>query len=234
MFELRRHGWLVVVTMILAGFICLLFDVPLAKLCLDGSMPGELRGLFARSELFGHAYGLLFASITIYLLDPNRRWRIPRLVTVGVTAGLTADCIKLMVWRTRPRSWALLEQAPNTWLGTIFTASSVDLSIVRNSNQQSFPSAHTAMAVALAIGLTRVYPRGKWLFWSLALFCGFNRIDGGAHFASDVCWGAALGTAVTIVTDRSAWFAQSLSKVESRLERSSIEVERKESLRIAA
>ncbi len=45
----------------------------------------------------------------------------------------------------------------------------------------------------MAYSLARVYPRGwKW-FYLLAGLCAMNRIDGGAHFASDVCCGVALG-----------------------------------------
>jgi len=75
---------------------------------------------------------------------------------------------------------------------------------------QSFPSAHTATAFGLAIGLVRIYPRARWLFFCLATLAAVQRLEAGAHFLSDVCAGAALGLFVAgLATDRrvlGGWF----------------------------
>lgn len=60
----------------------------------------------------------------------------------------------------------------------------------------SFPSGHAASAAALAAALTVRYgDRAAW-FWVLALLGGLSRVCVGAHWATDVVAGWALGAAV--------------------------------------
>jgi undecaprenyl-diphosphatase len=68
-----------------------------------------------------------------------------------------------------------------------------------SSKMQAFPSAHTATAFGLAIGLTWLYPRGRWLFATFAVLVACQRIQSGAHFLSDTFFGAALGCVVAAV-----------------------------------
>jgi hypothetical protein len=58
---------------------------------------------------------------------------------------------------------------------------------------QSFPSAHTATAFGLATVLSWKYPRGAAMFYLLAAFAGFQRVQVMDHFTSDVLCGAAVG-----------------------------------------
>jgi membrane-associated phospholipid phosphatase len=184
-----------VLSLLLAGCMCLPIDVPLSGYLMDGFLPGELRNVFKRAEAFGHAYGLLGIAVTIFFLDGRWKRRVPRLIFHGLAAGLLADVVKLMVWRTRPRFFDPLSSSSFT--GTIFTAKGTDWLQLLDSTQHSFPSAHTAVAVACALTLGRFYPAARGWFVCLAALCAMNRVDGGSHFASDVCWGAALGVAAT-------------------------------------
>ncbi len=188
-----------VAVLALIGLGCLLvpLDLAIARLALLDVMPGEIRSIFRRAEAFGHAYGIAGIALTIYFLDADRRKFLPRLVANCLAAGLAADLIKVMIWRTRPRTFELLVKDDSTWVGTIFTADAWTWEILLDSSRHSFPSAHTATAVAMAITLTVLYPAGRTWFLILASFCAANRIDGGAHYVSDVCWGAALGILVT-------------------------------------
>jgi membrane-associated phospholipid phosphatase len=190
---LPRRTALIVVYWIVAGACLLPWDVCLARQMIADLMPEELRGLLHRAEVFGHAYGVLGMLITIYLLDPGRRRKLIHVAMCYLTAGLVADSIKLQVWRMRPRPYVELGREAGTFLGTIWTGPRVDWTTLFDHTRHSFPSAHTAGAVALAYSLGRIYPQGQTWFYVLAALCGLNRVDGGAHFASDVCWGAALG-----------------------------------------
>ena len=208
--ESRQQPLVLVLVLLLAGVAFLPWDVALSRPLMDGLLPGELRSIFRRAEAFGHAYGLLAMAITIFFLD--RRWvaRAPRLILHGLMAGLFADVVKLMVWRTRPRYFEDLGQS--TFTGTILTASREDLTNLLNSSQHSCPSAHTAVAVAAALTLARFYPAARGWFFCLAFLCAMHRVDGGAHYASDVCWGAALACISTHFLWRS-------SRVDSLLRR---------------
>jgi membrane-associated phospholipid phosphatase len=191
-----RSPLLLTALLTLGGCASLGMDLPLARFCLADGLPGEVRAVFGRGELFGHGYGLIGIAVTIYLLDPGRRNQLPRLITAFVSAGLLANLAKIQFWRMRPRYYFEMGQEGSTFVGSFWTGGSIDWATLRSNADHSFPSAHMACAVALALGLSRLYPAGRIWFWILAVLCGLNRIDGGAHFASDVWWGAALGYAV--------------------------------------
>jgi membrane-associated phospholipid phosphatase len=184
----------IVVAWLLAGVCCLPIDVPLARAMLDGWTPGELRAVFRRGEVFGHAYGALAIVITIYVLDPRRRSKLLHVPACYLAGGLAADLVKLQVARMRPYAFVQSGEIGSTYLGSVWTTPAArHWPSILDHARHSFPSAHTAGAVAMAYSLGRLYPRGRWWFNVLAVLCAMNRIDGGAHFASDVCWGAALG-----------------------------------------
>jgi len=112
---------------------------------------------------------------------------LPWAIAAGLASGLAADGIKLRISRTRPQSFDLditnVGETFNEWLPLTSVG----------SHQQSFPSAHTAVAVGFAIALCRFYPRGKYLFIAMAVMCGMHRITSCAHFLSDTLIGAAIG-----------------------------------------
>jgi membrane-associated phospholipid phosphatase len=66
--------------------------------------------------------------------------------------------------------------------------------------KESFPSSHSACAVALTVMLSIYYPNGAAIFWSLALICAGLRYVMDAHWPSDILGGIALGYGVAIAT----------------------------------
>ena len=60
----------------------------------------------------------------------------------------------------------------------------------------SLPSGHTAVAFAMAQVLAVRWPRGKWLWFSLAAGVAASRTLVDVHFPSDVVFGALVGTVV--------------------------------------
>ncbi|WP_281753893.1 phosphatase PAP2 family protein [Thermodesulfovibrio yellowstonii] len=57
----------------------------------------------------------------------------------------------------------------------------------------SFPSGHTTFAFMVATVLSNFYPRYRIIFYILAGWVGFERVEDFAHFPSDVIAGAVLG-----------------------------------------
>ena len=57
----------------------------------------------------------------------------------------------------------------------------------------SMPSGHTVIAFAGLVMLGMLYPRIKWATWTLATVVGVSRVYIGAHWASDVIFGAFIG-----------------------------------------
>jgi membrane-associated phospholipid phosphatase len=173
--------------LMLAAGAALPLDLATARWSLQERCPDFLRELFAACEAFGNGIGVAIILIAVWLLDAKGRARMPRLVCAVLSGALTADLVKLLIARTRPRDFVITGQqiadSFTSWLPFGDTQAS----------GQSFPSAHTATGVALTLALAWAYPRGRWLFVALGVMVGLQRIESGAHFASDVVMGAAVG-----------------------------------------
>jgi len=180
--------WLIPVTLCLAGAACFAIDMPVAAFFHAKQYPKILREISENAEFFGHAIGVAFIVITIAVLDKPRRNWIGTLLAGAYGGGLTADVLKLLVVRTRPRNLDLSS-------GTVWDTFGPVLSFVKmtKGDSHSFPSAHTGTAVGFAVVLAAMYPQGRWMFFIYAALVGLHRVECGAHFPSDVCVGAAVG-----------------------------------------
>jgi membrane-associated phospholipid phosphatase len=164
-------------------------------------------------EGLGDATGFVLVLVTLYLVSKERRRELLRMLCTVVAAGLMADLIKFCIARTRPRSYPgdgllQLQSVTETFHGWFPFLHSGSLLI--NSKFQSFPSAHTATGAALAVALTRLYPQAGWWFGFLAAAVALQRVETGAHYLSDTCFGGAVGILVALQfqygTAWSKWF----------------------------
>jgi membrane-associated phospholipid phosphatase len=157
---------------------------------------GGLRKFLSLAEVGGHGKGALMILVAAFTLS-RCRWRqhpdlALRLVLATYAGGLASSLIKALVTRVRPRN-ALLGDGVYA-LDTFGRALlSPDASQTSASVLMSFPSGHAAVAAGLAAALCHLAPHGRWLFIGLALMACLQRLVGGAHYLSDVCFGAALG-----------------------------------------
>ena len=163
--------------------------------------PKYLHDLSSICEIFGRGECVLLVAILMWRLDRSRRWAIPGLAATALLSGVAADGVKMLIARARPHHFDFLGSVWSSFgpwlpLGSLGSAS------------QSFPSAHTATAVGLAISLICIYPAARWLFCVLPLLVAYQRMDSGAHFLSDVLCGAAVGCLVVVVTLRASWLDQ--------------------------
>ena len=69
-----------------------------------------------------------------------------------------------------------------------------------SSGTRSFPSGHTAAAVAFASGAGRVLPLAGVPLHALAALVGYSRVHTGVHYPGDVLAGAVLGSVIADVT----------------------------------
>lgn len=63
----------------------------------------------------------------------------------------------------------------------------------------SFPSGHTASAVAFAVAVGKVLPAAAAPLGALAALVGYSRVHTGVHYPGDVAGGAVLGAAAAAV-----------------------------------
>ncbi|MGE0760944.1 MAG: phosphatase PAP2 family protein [Pirellulaceae bacterium] len=191
--------------------LALLIDVPISAYCAVEGVPGELKRVLEWSEVLAHGSGVAILAVVLFVLDTANRRYIPRLLIGAYGAGLAADLVKLCVARQRPRHFDFSLSVSDTFAGWLPVFGSSD-GVGLSSRFQSFPSAHTAVAVAMALGLARIYPHGRVLFAVLAVMAAGQRIESGAHFLSDTLVGAALGACVYWSCQRSAlvnrWLAR--------------------------
>jgi membrane-associated phospholipid phosphatase len=140
---------------------------------------------------YGQGVCTVVAALLVWQLDPpHRPFVVPLLIaTFGVS--LLATLVKRLVSRVRPGR-------PNAgkFLGPTWK---------HNNAVESFPSSHSASAVAMSTMLAIQYPQAAITFWALALGCAVLRYLLDAHWPSDVLGGIALGYGAAHLT---AWAAR--------------------------
>lgn len=182
----------------------LLVEQPIARWCVGENCPADILYGLNAAEPFGTALGLAVATVLIFVLDPRRRRLIGRLLWMAIAAGMSANLVKILVSRQRPKFFDFSGSIADTF-GPLLPLTEL------GKQWQSFPSAHTAMAFGLALGLSWLYPRGRVVFLAWAALVGVQRVATGYHFPSDVFCGALLGIGVGWLCTRhpavTAWFA---------------------------
>lgn len=186
------------------GGLALSIDLDVARWCKAGHIPKELMRFLNFSEVFAHGIGVATLLLTAAVLDPSLGGRraLPRFgslpmskdfVRIAVTAfagGIMANVIKETLFdRVRPRAADLTAAA--SALATF--GDSLAATITSHSDANSFPSGHAATAAGFAAALSWKYPRGRWLFFALAVAAAAQRVASSAHYPSDVLFGAAVG-----------------------------------------
>ncbi|HVF94047.1 MAG TPA: phosphatase PAP2 family protein [Sphingomonas sp.] len=78
------------------------------------------------------------------------------------------------------------------------------------SEMNSFPSGHTAGAVAVARAVARVYPAQAIPAYAIAAGVGIVQVPRSKHYPSDVAAGAVVGVVSEIVVDRGTRLARNL------------------------
>lgn len=174
---------------LLAGLIalCVVLMV-LERRGLKTTLKLNMKGDVKRETRWIAQYGQLactgVAALLVFQLDPRpQRGRIA-LIVVGTVAAasVAAMLVKRLCSRVRPG-----HENAGRFLGP---------SLKHANYKESFPSSHSASAVALSVTLATLYPNAAATFWVLALLCAGLRYVLDAHWPSDVVGGIALGYAV--------------------------------------
>ncbi len=205
-FRSLKYG-VVAAILILAAPIVMLFDIALSKNLVAENLPGDIEKSIHLCEFFAHGFGVAMILISVAVLVPSVRRQIPRVAICAIVSGNVANAAKCLVTRARPIREPFPESIKQTFLGWLPIANvkgEFDYLV------QSFPSAHTATAFGLAMGLSWLFPRGRWLFFGFAVLAGLQRIVSQAHWPSDTLVGAglAIGLSTVILYSRFSnhWF----------------------------
>lgn len=87
------------------------------------------------------------------------------------------------------------------------------------SDFNAFPSGHATSAFLLAAYLSLLFPRGKWLWYVVAVACALARVRFRRHYPGDIIAGGALGWFTLQVVFSWKWPFQLGGKVERLVER---------------
>ena len=126
--------------------------------------------------LFGETYTAVAAGVLALFLgySGDSAVGVQTTLVIGLSQAVVQS-IKRLVNRTRPylvHEWSLAPNPPTC--------------------QYSFPSGHTASAVAYALVFGLFYPFLRPLLYPLALLVGVSRVILGVHYPTDVLVGAAI------------------------------------------
>jgi membrane-associated phospholipid phosphatase len=156
--------------------------------------PSDLKRLIDLSEVMAHGLAVAVILLLIHRVALAVRPQFWWLVACPLAGGLGANLGKLLVSRIRPyRYWELQATADSALSSFVGWLPVWESNYLRESWRQSFPSGHTATAFAFAVGLSWVFPRGRFLFYTLATLAGIQRLVSNSHWPSDVLAGAAVG-----------------------------------------
>ncbi len=175
-----------------AGVFAFLFLDPHTSRLQSFQLPGDFKKAIHLMELFGHGVGVLLV-VWLLALVGQRRWK--QVVVAVAVASSAGALLKMLFVRHRPIPGSGQEVAGIEigWLTkSNFVATDPAAGLVRDS-LHSFPSGHATTAFALATALAILYPRGRWLFYVVAVLVCVQRVFARAHYVSDVIAGATIG-----------------------------------------
>ena len=181
-----RVGQVCATLLLLSLTSFLILDHPLSGYLKAHRLKGELTNLFQAAEHFGTPYGATLILVTMWIILPDTRRRVSRTAVGAITAGLVADLIKLLVTRLRPGVFDFAEPIQASFIGFFRFGEG-------GSRHQSFPSAHTAFAIAFAVLLGDLFPKARIWFLGIGALVALQRVTTSAHYPSDVFAGAAVG-----------------------------------------
>jgi undecaprenyl-diphosphatase len=181
----------VIVLIVLAAACVILFIIERTgvRTTLELHFKGDIKRESRWLAQYGQSVCTPVAALLVWQLDPAEKLRPVILIAAVLGTSIACMLIKRLLGRVRPgRDYAGKFLGP-TW---------------RHANyRESFPSSHSACAVALSAVLAAWYPQAAGTFWALAIICAALRYLLDAHWPSDVLGGCALGYAI-------AWWVMTL------------------------
>jgi membrane-associated phospholipid phosphatase len=178
----------VMITLVAACAVLMVLEKRGLRTTLALAFKGDIKRESRWLAQYGQFVCTAAAVAIIWQLDPPRR-RAAIVLAIGVLGtSLAAMLIKRAVSRVRPG-----RENAGRFLGP---------SLKHANYKESFPSSHSACAVALSVMLSILYPQATLTFWVLALTCAGLRYLMDAHWPSDVLAGIALGYFVAHLAGR--------------------------------
>jgi undecaprenyl-diphosphatase len=170
-----------IVLIFFAAAIFLALEQKGLRTTLSLSFKGDIKRESQWVAQYGQGVCTVIAALLVWRLDDSHPHAAGGLLIAVFGTSLVATVIKRLVGRVRPNR----EQA-GKFLGPTW----------RHANwRESFPSSHSAAAIAMSAYLANLYPPAAPIFWTLGILCALLRYFMDAHWPSDVLAGIGLGYA---------------------------------------
>jgi membrane-associated phospholipid phosphatase len=182
--ELLLAGFILPLVIVMCAAGHYYYDRPVAALFAD--LNGPVVAFFQIVTTVGVAAwpligsGFLFVYFFYISGKKKQARRMLYLFSSVAVSGLVTDVIKWLMGRWRPKLFI-----PEGLYGFEFFG--------RGYEQTSFPSGHATTICSLALALSLLYPRLRWVWIIIALLVCMSRVVIGAHYMSDVIMGAYVG-----------------------------------------
>lgn len=188
-------NWIVPISLLAGCAVLMVLERRGLKTTLQLNMKGDVKRETRWLAQYGQSVCTGVAALLVYQLDPTpQRGKVAlTLIAAVLAASVVAMGVKRLLSRVRPG-----HENAGKFLGPSW----------KHANyKESFPSSHSACAVAMSVVLAVMYPQAAATFWVLAVACAVLRYILDAHWPSDVLGGIALGYLVAHVTVRVAGLA---------------------------
>lgn len=174
-------SWTVIALTTIACFVMMLVERSGVRTTLQAHFKGDLKRESRWWAQYGQGACTVFVAIVIAQLDRTHRLGFVAVLAAAFGASAVCTLIKRSVGRVRPN-----RENAGKFLGPT----------LKHANfRESFPSSHSASAIALSVVLAQLYPPAAVTFWVLGVGCAALRYLMDAHWPSDVLGGIALGAA---------------------------------------
>jgi membrane-associated phospholipid phosphatase len=121
------------------------------------------------------AIALGLCDAAYHVVRGARRYARALLLFFGAAlGGLAAEVMKILARRERPDA-EIGEYVFRGWAEQPFHTGGLGLA-----------SSHAGVAFGAAFMLARLFPRARWVWYTLGAGCAYSRVAAGAHFVSDV------------------------------------------------
>jgi undecaprenyl-diphosphatase len=168
-----------IVGLLAACVVLMLIERTGVRTTLDLHFKGDVKRETRWFAQYGQSACTPVVFLLVWDLDPRGlSIALPIGLGVAVTA-LVVLVLKRLIGRVRPGRENAGKFLGPSWKHANF--------------RESFPSNHTACAVALSALLSHYYPQAALTFWGLAVICALLRYVLDAHWPSDVVGGALVG-----------------------------------------
>src|SRR5258706_15596598 len=191
--------WTLLIILVAACALLMLLERLGLPTTLELHFKGDVKRETRWLAQYGQSVCTPIAALLVYQLDPlSQVMRVHRAIAVLAAVSATS-VLTMLLKRTLGRVRPGRENA-GKFLGPSF----------KHANfRESFPSSHSACAVALSMMLAILYPQAAATFWGLAITCALLRYVLDAHWPSDVLGGVALGYGVAnatwVIFQRTGW-----------------------------